>query len=41
MDKFDSMKFGRFTRNLNKALPGTHMRAIYNQLKASKAKILV
>ncbi|KFY66181.1 hypothetical protein V496_02147 [Pseudogymnoascus sp. VKM F-4515 (FW-2607)] len=41
IDKFDSMRFGRFTRNLDKALPGTHMRAIYNQLQASEARILV
>ncbi|KFZ21110.1 hypothetical protein V502_02940 [Pseudogymnoascus sp. VKM F-4520 (FW-2644)] len=41
MDKFDSMRFGRFTRNLDKALPGTHMRAIYDQLKAPEARILV
>ncbi|KFZ13393.1 hypothetical protein V501_03724 [Pseudogymnoascus sp. VKM F-4519 (FW-2642)] len=41
IDNFDSMRFGRFTRNLDKALPGTHMRAIYKQLQVSEARIFV
>lgn len=35
------MRLGRFTRKLDEALPGRHIRAIYDQLKASEAKILV
>lgn len=37
---FDNMRFGNFTCKLDKALPGTHMTAVYNQLTISEAKIL-
>jgi ribonuclease HI/exonuclease III len=39
-NSFDNMRFGKFTRELDRALPGTHMTTVYNQLTISEAKIL-